>query len=181
MEALELDIKRFLTPSKEPGSGSGSGDGSGILSFNGQKVYMVDGVQTLIYHVWGNYAKGAVLNGDLTLTSCFIARVGDFYGHGDTLHEAFNAANEKAMDGMDEDERIDLFVKEHPDLDKEYDDLFKWHHILTGSCDFGRRQWCKDHGYEPTDSITIRTFLEQTRNDYGHEVITKVRERYGLK
>ena len=151
-----------------------------ILSFNGQKVYRIDDIATLIYQVRGNYAKGAVLARDLILEPCFIARFGDYYGHGDTIHKAFEAAKYKATEEMPEDERIDLFVKEHPDLDKKYDDLFEWHHILTGSCEFGRRRWCEQHGYKPTDSITIRTFLEQTRNDYGHGVIAQVRKRYGL-
>ena len=207
MEALELDIRRFLTPSKESGygygygygdgsgsgdgygsgygsgSGSGSGDGYGygdIISFNGHKVHDVDGMPTLIYHVRGDYAKGAILNGDLTLKPCFVARFGDFYGHGGTIHEAFEASKDKAMQEMPVEERIDLFVREHPDLDKEYGDLFKWHHILTGSCEFGRRQWCEQHGYKPTDSITIRTFLDKTRDDYGRDVIAQVRKRYGL-
>lgn len=166
------------------GNSDGSGDSSicdgGILSFNGHKTYTIDNIQTLIYQVRGNYARGAIICDDLTLNPCFVARFGDFYGHGDTIHEAFEAAKTKAMERMPEDERIDLFVREHPDIDKEYDDLFKWHHILTGSCEFGRRQWCERHGYKPTDSITIRTFLDKTRNDYGSAVIAKVRERYRL-
>ena len=53
-------------------------------------------------------------------------------------------------------------MKTHPALDEEYGDLFDWHHVLTGSCEFGRRQWCEEHGYKPTDSITLRTFLTET-------------------
>ena len=50
------------------GSGSGSGDGygdgygDGIKEINGQRVYMIDGVPTLIDRVRGDYAKGSILS-----------------------------------------------------------------------------------------------------------------------
>lgn len=68
-----------------------------------------------------------------------------------------------------------------PDLDTPYGDLFTWHHTLTGSCEFGRKEWCKAHGYQPTDSITVRTFIEQTKNDYGSDAIRMLAERYAIK
>ena len=69
-------------------------------------------------------------------------------------------------------------MKAHPDLDTPYGDLFEWHHILTGSCEAGRKQWCREHGYAPTDSITVRSFIEQTRFDYGHKAIDQLAELY---
>ena len=169
------------------GSGSGSGDGygygdgsgSGVKEFNGRKVYDIDSVSTLIYTVRGNVAKGAVLRSDMTLRDCWIARRGNFFAHGDTLHEAVEAVEAKWRENRPLDERIAEFVKTHPALDEEYGDLFEWHHILTGSCEFGRRQWCDGHGYKPTDSITLRAFFEQTKNDYGRDVIRRVAQKYG--
>ena len=136
---------------------------------------------TLIYAVRGNVAKGAVLGRDLTLRDCWIAKRGNFFAHGETLHEAVEAVEAKWMDNRPLDERIAEFVKTHPALDEEYGDLFEWHHVLTGSCEFGRRQWCEEHGYKPTDSITLRAFLTETVGAYGGDVIRQVAKEYGLE
>lgn len=163
------------------GYGSGYGSGSGIKEFAGHMVYDIDRLQTLIYAVRGNVAKGAVLGRDLTLKDCWIAKRGDFFSHGDTLHEAAEALEAKWRENGPLDERIAEFVKTHPALDEKYGDLFDWHHVLAGSCEFGRRQWCEEHGYKPTDSITLRTFLTETAGDYGGDVIRQVAKEYGLE
>ena len=187
MEAIEKDIERFLAVGSGSGygygdgSGSGDGSGDGIKEFNGRKVYYIDNVPTLIYAVKGDAAKGAVLGKDLTLMDCWIARRGNFFAHGNTLHAAVEAVEAKWMENRPLDERIAEFVKTHQSLEEPYGDLFDWHHVLTGSCEFGRRQWCEEHGYKPTDSITLRTFFEQTRNDYGGDIIGQVANSYGLE
>lgn len=195
MEAIEKDIERFLAISSGSGSGdgdgygygsgdgygSGYGSGSGVKEFAGHKVYDIDSVQTLIYAVKGDVAKGAVLRRDMTLKDCWIAKRGGFFAHGDTLHEAVDAVEAKWRENRPLDERIAEFVKTHPSLDELYGDLFDWHHILTGSCEFGRRQWCDEHGYKPTDSITLRTFLAETVGAYGGDVIRRVGKEYGLE
>ena len=165
------------------GSGDGSGDGYGygVKEFAGHKVYDIDRVPTLIYAVKGDAARGAVLQRDMTLKDCWIARRGNFFAHGDTLHEAVEAVEAKWRDNRPLDERIAEFARTHPSLDEPYGDLFDWHHVLTGSCEFGRRQWCEEHGYKPTDSITLRAFFEQTKNDYGRDVIRQVAKEYGLE
>ena len=117
----------------------------------------------------------------MSLKDCWIAKRGNFFAHGDTLHETVEAVEAKWRENRPLDERIAEFVKTHPALDEEYGDLFEWHHILTGSCEFGRRQWCDEHGYKPTDSITLRTFLTETVGDYGGAVIRLVAQKYGLE
>ena len=117
----------------------------------------------------------------MTLRDCWIARRGNFFAHGDTLHEAVEAVEAKWRENRPLDDRIAEFLKTHPSLDEPYGDLFEWHHILTGSCEFGRRQWCDGHGYKPTDSIALRTFLTETVGDYGGDVIRQVAKEYGLE
>ena len=117
----------------------------------------------------------------MTLKDCWIARRGNFFAHGDTLHEAVEAVEAKWRDNRPLDERIAEFARTHPSLDEPYGDLFEWHHVLTGSCEFGRRQWCEDRGHEPTDAITVREFLTGTVDYYGGDVIRQVAERYGLE
>ena len=126
-------------------------------------------------------AKGAVLRRDMTLRDCWIAKRGNFFAHGDTLHEAVEAVEAKWRENRPLGERIAEFVKTHPSLDEPYGDLFEWHHVLTGSCEFGRRQWCDEHGYKPTDSITLRTFFTETAGNYGGGVIRQVAQKYGLE
>ena len=197
MEDLSKRIEQFLCVSSGYssasgsgyGSGYGSGDGDGdgygsgdgVKEFNGRKVYKIDRLSTLIYTVRGNVAKGAVLRSDMTLKDCWIARRGNFFAHGDTLHEAVEAVEAKWRENRPLNERIAEFMKTHPALDEEYGDLFEWHHVLTGSCEFGRRQWCEEHGYKPTDSITLRTFLTETAGAYGGDVIGMVAKEYGLE
>ncbi len=195
MEAIEIeierDIERFLAVGYGYGDGSGDGSGYGygdgygygygVKEFDGRKVYDIDRVLTLIYAVRGNVAKGAVLCRDLTLRDCWIAKRGNFFAHGDTLHEAVEAVEAKWRENRPLDERIAEFARTHPSLDEPYGDLFDWHHILTGSCEFGRRQWCEEHGYKPTDSITLRTFLTETVGAYGGDVIRLVAKEYGLE
>ena len=163
------------------GYGSGSGSGDGIKEFAGRKVYNIDSVRTLIYAVKGDVARGAVLRNDMTLRDCWIVKRGNFFAHGDTLHAAVEAVEAKWLENRPLDDRIAEFMKTHPALDEEYGDLFEWHHILTGSCEFGRRQWCQEHCYKPTDSITLRTFLTETAGDYGGDVIRLAAQKYGLE
>ena len=111
---MEEVIKKFLSVSDGYGdgygSGSGSGDGSGLKKHGEHTVYDIDGVQTLIYSVHGIYAKGAIVNSDLTLTPCFIAKVDDYFAHGETLQKAVADARAKALQNTPVEERIDAFV-----------------------------------------------------------------------
>ena len=180
MEAEAID--KFLHGYGD-GSGSGDGDGSGSGSWkaiNGKRIYYIDDLPTVIESVHVNHARGFIVGKDLTLRPCFIARHGNFWAHGDTLHDAVRDAMEKWSENRPLEERLADFVKVHPDLDTPYDDLFKWHHILTGSCEAGRKEWCRIHGYQPTDAITVRTFIEQTRNDYGRDAIAELAKLYKL-
>lgn len=52
---------------------------------------------------------------------------------------------------------------------------------LTGSCEMGRREFAKSHGYSLTEEelLTVEEFIELTKNSYGGSVIRKLREAYG--
>ena len=208
METLETRIKAFLSVSSGSGSGSGdgsgfgsgsgdgsgygfgdgfgdgSGDGSGdgIKELNGDKVYMVDDVPTIIKSVRDNIAHGFILNNDLTLQPCYIVREQNHFAHGDTLHDAFTSLQEKLYDGSTEEERIEAFRKKFPDYDTPYPnrDLFVYHHVLTGSCRMGRESFCKDKGISLNDSTTVRKFVLLTKDSYGSATIRKLPQAYGI-
>ena len=163
------------------GYGYGYGDGFGDLkSYNHQKVYYIDDIPTIIDAVHGMFAQGKIINEDKTLQPCYIARHGNCFAHGKTLKKAQKDALAKYMQNMPEEERIEMFVKEHPNLDGEYpcEDLFKWHNTLTGSCEMGRTQFCRDHGISMDEKYTVRFFLDICKDAYGGDVIRKVKERY---
>ena len=161
--------------------GSGSGYGFGIKSFCGQKVYQIDYVPTIIDHVHGSAAKVRILRDDLTTEDCYIVKQGILFAHGETLRKAMDALRDKLFEDMPEEERIAEFVKSH-DWGKQYPsaDYYEWHHRLTGSCDMGRSEFAKRHGYKLTDDelLTVEEFIKLTENSYGGSVIRKLREAY---
>ena len=204
MEALKTAADRFadvvIGSGDGYGDGSGSGDGSGngygygygsgdgsgrwIVSFCGQKVYQIDAVPTLIDHIHGNVAKGRILRDDLTTEDCYIVKQGSLFAHGETPHAAMDALRDKLFEDMPEEERIAEFVKAH-EWGKQYPsaDYYEWHHRLTGSCDIGRLEFAKRHGYKLTDDelLTVEEFIKLTENSYGGSVIRKLREAYKEK
>ena len=174
-------IKSFLEI--EHGSGSGDGYGYGLKSYDGQTVYMIDGVQTLIYSVKGNIAKGAIVNSDLTLTDCYIARVDDSFAHGKTIHQAMEDATNKALQELPTEERIKRVVTQYPDLDAqiEHSTLFSLHNMLTGSCRMGREQFAKEHDLDPGHgTMSMREFITLTKDAFGGGVIRQLAEKYGM-
>ena len=203
MESLEDKIKSFLNICYGDGSGSGSGsgygygygsgDGSGsgdgdgygygddaLKSYNRQKVYYIDDTPTLIDSIRSNVAKGYIINKYKTTNACFVVRIGNSFAHGKTLKEAHADALSKHMQNMSEEERIEMFVAEHPEYDKPYPcaNLFKWHNILTGSCEMGRRQFCRDNDISLDADYSVRFFLDITKNSYGGNVIKKLIKIY---
>ena len=201
METLETKIKNFLNLSYGYGYGYGSGDGygsgygsgygygdgsgsgDGVKEVNGDTVYIVDDVLTIIKSVRDNIAQGFILQRDLTLTPCYVVKEQNRFAHGETLHDAFTALQEKLYDDSTEEERIEAFRKKFPKYDTPYPnrDLFAYHHVLTGSCRMGRESFCKDKGIDLDGSTTVREFIELTKDSYGGDVICKLPEVYGVK
>ena len=161
------------------GAGDGYGDGAGLNKINGMIVYLVDGIQTIITTIKNNnIAKGFILNDDLTLNKCFVVKRNNLFAHGETLHDANQALNDKLFDNMSEEERIEEFLNEF-EIDKKYPVMkfFDWHNRLTGSCEMGRKTFAKNHNIDlEHDELTVCEFIELTKNDYGGEVIKMLEE-----
>ena len=142
---------------------------------------MIDGIQTIIHSVHNNIAKCDVLGVDLTLKPCYVAKVGNFFSHGDTAREAYSNAKMKYDDNLPIDDKIRMFIERHPKLDTYVtaSELFKEHNFLTGSCDFGRRSFCRENNIDiENDQFTVKEFIELTIKEYGGEVIKKLKEEY---
>lgn len=160
------------------GDGYGSGYGDGIKTFNGDKVYIIDDIPTIIKHVHDNVAKGYILNDDFTLTETFVAKRNGKFAHGETLHEAFASLQEKLYDDSTEEERLEAFKKHFQDFTKKVSakELFHWHHVLTGSCKQGRLSFCANKGIDiDNDTYTVHEFIELTQYSYGGDIIRKLK------
>ena len=177
MAEITKAIERFLT--LDSGSGSGDGSGSGLISFNGQKVYYIDDMPTVIEKVRGNLAKGFIVNADLTTSPCFVAKGENKFAHGSTFAEAQKALQDKIFEDMDTDEKIAAFLKEfQPDVKYPARLFYEWHHKLTGSCEFGRNAFVKNHDIDLENGMyTVQEFVEITENDFGGDIIRQVKER----
>ena len=161
------------------GSGYGYGDGYGIKSINGQSVYLVDNVQTIIISIHLNLAKGYILNSDLTLQPCYIAKGNGLFAHGETPVKAQDALREKMFENMDTDEAIKKFCETFKNGERyQGHDFFKWHHYLTGSCEMGRNSFVRNHDIDLDKTYTVQEFIRWTENDYGGQIIEKLKERY---
>ena len=161
------------------GSGDGAVMGSGVKSMNGQTVYTIDNVQTIIVSICLNLAKGFVLNDDLTTTPCYVVKGDGLFAHGETPGEAQEALRKKVFERMETDEAIEKFCETFK-ADKLYSghDFFEWHHYLTGSCEMGRKAFVSRHDLDLDKEYTVSEFIELTEDDYGGEVIRKLKERY---
>ena len=163
-------------------SGSGSGYGSGVKIIQGHTVYMVDDTQTIFTSVRGNVAQGFILQSDFQLKPCYIVKEDNKFAHGSTLRDAFASLQEKLYDDSTEEERIEAFKQKFPSYDTKYDnqDLFAYHHILTGSCRMGREQFAEDKGLSLDDKMSIREFVKLTKDAYGGKTIKQLPQAYGI-
>ena len=193
----DVNILEFLRAENGYGSGSGYGYGSsygsgdgygygygygdgGLSEINGRKVYLVDDTPTIFSSIRGNVAKGFILKSDLTIDPCFIVKGNGMFAHGATLREAMSDLTEKMFEDMPEDERIAEFIKAHPDKNKAYpnQDLFDWHHRLTGSCMAGRKAFVESRGLTLDGETTVSDFIKLTENAYNGYVIKNLDKAY---
>ena len=160
------------------GHGYGYGDANGISAINDMSIYRIDGVHTVIAKVKGDIARGWNLKSDLTLDPCYIAKQDNLFAHGITLREAMDALEKKLFSNIPEEERIEAFldaVKDGPEYPARL--FFDWHGKLTGSCQMGRKTFVENHGIDlDKDTMTLRRFLQLTREAYGEEIIRKIED-----
>lgn len=151
-----------------------------IIEFEGNKVYNIDGVPTIITDIYGDRAQGFILNPDLKLTPCYIVKKNGRFAHGETLHEAKGMLLAKLYNMKPESERIKAFKKKFPKYDVPYSnaDLFNYHHILTGSCRLGRLAFMRSHGLSLKGTTTVEDFIKLTKDAYRGNIIKRLQKAY---
>lgn len=165
-------------------SGLGYDHDSGIKSYDGHEVHRIDNLQTIIYSIHGNIARGAIINEDLTLKDCYIAKYEGHFAHGETVAQAMADARSKVYQDKPIEERIDYVIESYPDVDRpiEHSVLFSLHNFLTGSCLFGRQEFAESHALDPKHgSMTMREFIHLTKDAYGGVNIRQLADAYKIK
>lgn len=154
--------------------------GDELKSFNGNAVAYIDGIPTAIKKAKGNLAKGFVIREDLTTEDCYVVKSGAIFAHGRTLQDARRALEEKLFEDMDIEERIESFLETfQPGIKYPAREFYKWHHILTGSCEMGRDTFVKNHGIDiENGTYTVKEFIDMTKNEYGKDVIKELKRAY---
>lgn len=157
--------------------------GFGVKAINGYEVHRIDDIPTILTSIRGDVAQGFIVQSDLQLKPCYIVKENNKFAHGETLHDAFNSLQEKLFDDSSEEERLDAFKKKFPEYDVKYAnrDLFKYHHILTGSCRMGRELFVSSKGLSLDGKTSVREFVKLTKNAYGGDIIKKLPGAYGIE
>ncbi len=159
----------------------GDGYGGGIKSINGNLIYTIDAIDTIIISIKNNIAKGFIIQSDLSLLPCYIAKGENQFAHGDTIHEAVKSLQEKLLITLPIEQRIIKFKEQFKSLKKKYKakDYFDWHYFLTGSCNMGKMSFINQNSINlDKDSFTILEFIEKTKNQYGSDVIKQLKDSY---
>ena len=168
------------------GSGFDSGDGYGsgckiksiVINQQLYNSYIIDNINTFVRHIdlERGILLGFILNLDNTITECVVIKENNKFAHGKDLREAIESLQEKLYDGSTETERIAKFKEHFQNFYQKYpnSELFMWHHILTGSCKFGRNEFVKSHNINLDGSMNIYEFIELTKSSYGENTIKKL-------
>lgn len=174
------------------GTGFGYGSGAGLGSFfnndlgikiiklDNDFVFYVDGIPTIFEKIHNDIAKCEIVDWrDFSKKSCYVVKNECYFAHGETVREAFQELQDKVFANMDIGERINEFIKVFNKKDKyRGEDFYNWHHILTGSCKMGRKQFFEVNGYSFDDLFTVKEFIKICENAYGREVIKRLEEYY---
>jgi hypothetical protein len=154
-----------------------------LKSIGGLPVMKIDGIYTHIRRVYSARLASAYIFApdDFTRRDTRVAIVNGYAAHGETARQALTDAGAKYFATINLGERAAAFRAEFANLDAEYNasDFYRWHGILTGSCEQGRRLFAESHGIDiDNDKLTPRRFFEITKNDYGADRLREVRKLY---
>jgi len=91
------------------------------------------------------------------------------------------SAQEKYDENIPIEERIADTISKYPTLDTKvsHKELYGLHHTLTGSCKFGRDEFARAHNLDPDKGeMTMREFINLTKNAFGGDVIKQLEQVY---
>jgi hypothetical protein len=155
--------------------------GKSIMSFNGNKVYVIDGYVLYFTNIHKPWASAKIIKNDLTTQDCYVGKINNHIAVGNSLHDVLNELRNKIMQSGNNDYDIALsFVYAHPEYEKEYDweEMVFWHSLSEFSCQDGRKRFSenahKSYGSTATPKELI-SFMKQSR---AHNIAKKMEELY---
>jgi hypothetical protein len=163
------------------GEGKGSGNGGKLVRFQGRSVYYINSIPCVFESVHETWAVVNIIdNDDFTTEKAFIAKFDGYFAHGKTIKDAFAAVTEKAVDSLSFEEKKKNFLKMFPSMVAEYStmDFYTWHHILTSSCEYGRKSFVKQKGIDLEGTMTVKRFIELTCGSYNGNKIKELESMY---
>jgi hypothetical protein len=99
---------------------------------------------------------------------------------GDQIDDKFIDVIEKnGMTTLPSNKKINKFIETHNLTDKyPAKELYRWHTLLTLSCQNGKNKFFEEHGYDlDKDEATLPEFFDAVANEYGGEIIEIVRKK----
>jgi len=161
------------------GYGYGNGDGNGEIKmeyYKGGKVYYIDEIPCIFQSIKEDVASVLVISlSDFSETQMYVAKQWHLFAHGLSVKLAMDAVKDKYYAQQDVEEKIAEFKR----IFKKgtlysNDEFYRWHYILTGSCESGRQHWMKERGIDITGTMTVESFINLTKEAYGSEVIKRL-------
>lgn len=144
-------------------------NGKSILSFNGHRVFMVNGYTLYFTHIHKPWACAKIIKNDLTTQDCYVGKINNHIIVATSLREVLDGLREKINQSGDNDYDIArAFVYAHPNYNQEYDwdEMVFWHSLSMFSCRDGRKLFSenanKSHGSKATPKELIE-FMKQSR------------------
>ncbi len=109
---------------------------------------------------------------DFSDSKMYVVKRGGLFSHGNTLKDAYESVKLKYYSTIGREQAI-LEFKNQFKTGIEYSNnlFYKWHTILTGSCESGKNHWLKEHGISLDGTMTLERFVELTKNAYGGDII----------
>ena len=160
--------------------GGGYGDIQVIKQINGEQVFYLDKIPTIIDHIRDNVAIGRIIDEvDYMQTKCYIAKGQGECVHEKTLKEAITSLRNKIIANMDTEQRIEEFRKKFNNTSKYSGrTFFEWHNTLTGSCLAGRTSFIQSRNLSLDKKYSVKEFISICENAYGGDVIKRLKEFY---
>lgn len=157
--------------------------GADIVSFNGNKVYMIDGYTLYITHIRAPWASAKIIKNDLTTQDCYIGKINNHIVIAASIHDALNGLREKINQTNDNDYDIArAFVYAHPDYEKQYDweEMVFWHSLSEFSCQSGRQKFSENAHKTKTSTASPKeliAFMKQSRAANIANIMEKLYEQ----
>lgn len=156
-------------------------NGKSIISYNHNKVYMVNDFMLYITHIRGPWAKAEIIKNDLTTQSCYIGKINNHIVVSESIRDAIEEMRNEIFNSMDNDEDIArAFVYAHPEYEKEYDwdEMVTWHSLDRTSCMDGRRRFSMYANKDTGSTATPKELISFMKESPSYRIAEKMERIY---